>query len=189
MALLRKNVPNAHLLMLNALYPVPESAEEANASRAAIQALRLEDSVSLVTDFLDEPELLARLACADVIVYPYQQTQESASAAVKLGLSSLAPIAVTPLPIFADIATVTHRLPGMTPAAIATGLSEFFARPDRAEHRAELRHKQEAWVAAHAWPHLSARLDGLIRGELTTKFDLPSADPFPVPEVLSAAAK
>ncbi len=177
-ALLRENVPDAHLLMLNALYPVPESAAEANALRDTIQALHLEESVSLVTDFLDETELLARLACADVIVYPYQQTQESASAAVKLGLSSLAPIAVTPLPIFADIATVTHRLPGMTPVEIATGLSEFFARPDRAGFR----YRQQAWVAAHAWPNLSARLDGLIRGELMAKFDFPVASPLPIPE-------
>ena len=184
-ALLREQIPNVHLLMLNALYPVPESTEEANALREATLTRNLDECVTLVTDFLDEAELRARLACADIIVYPYQLTQESASAAVKLGLSSLVPIAVTPLPIFADIANVSHQLPGMAPAEIARGLSAFFERADRAELGA----KQQAWVAAHAWSNLSARLDGLIRGAVAAKSETPSVIERPFADFLPAAAK
>lgn len=162
-AVLAGQLPEAHLLMLNALYPVGESDAELQACREEIAELGLSGRVTLVSDFLDEADVLARLAAADVIVYPYQNTQESASAAVKMGLGSLAPVAVTPLPIFADIAPVSYALPGMTPADIAAGLAEFFADP--AGH-AGLIDRQKAWVAAHAWPKLSARLDDLIRGEL-----------------------
>jgi glycosyltransferase involved in cell wall biosynthesis len=163
LALLRTKVPRAHLLMLNALYPTAESAAELRACEEEIRRLDVEASVTLVTDFLDETEVVARLAAADVIVYPYQHTQESASAATKMGLGSLTPIAVTPLPIFADIASVSHTLPGTTPADIADGLATILA--DRIAKSA-LIDRQKAWVTAHSWPKLSTRLASLIRGEL-----------------------
>jgi glycosyltransferase involved in cell wall biosynthesis len=174
MARLRARVPNAHLLLLNALYPDAASQEELHACQERIDASRLVGHVTLVTDFLDADEVIARLAAADIIVYPYQQTQESASAAVKMGLSSLTPVAVTPLPIFADIAAVAYTLPGMAAADIAEGLGAFFAQSDHTV----LRERQKAWIEAHAWSNLSARLDGLIRGELRAKFDgSPDKDP------------
>jgi glycosyltransferase involved in cell wall biosynthesis len=162
-ALLQAKIPNAHLLLLNALYPVAESNEELRACQEEIYRLRVQDSVTLVTDFLEEGEVVTRLAAADIIVYPYQHTQESASAAVKMGLASLTPIAVTPLPIFADIAAVSHILPGMIAVDISDGLETLLAD---AAGKSVLTERQEAWVAAHAWSNLSARLDGLIRGEL-----------------------
>lgn len=164
-ALLRAKLPNIHLLMLNSLYPVPDSEAEARACQEEINRLGLKDDVTLVTDFLSEPEVLARLAAADIIAYPYRDTQESSSAAVRMGLSSLTPVAVTPVPIFADIAAVSHALSGPTPGDIADGLAGFIERADNIATA----DKQKAWVAAHAWPHLSARLDGLIRGELRAK--------------------
>lgn len=162
-ALLRAKIPKVHLLMLNTLYPVADSKEELCACQEEIHRVGVQDSVTLVTDFLEEGDVITRLAAADIVVYPYQHTHESASAAVKMGLASLTPIAVTPLPIFADIATVSHTLPGTTSVDIADGLATLLANP---AGNSALASRQKAWVAAHAWPKLSARLDGLIRGEL-----------------------
>lgn len=106
---------------------------------------------------------MARLAAADIIVYPYQLTQESASAAVKMGLGSLTPVAVTPLPIFSDVAAVSYRLPGTGPADIAEGLTAFLANTGCIT---SLLDRQKAWAQAHSWVAVSARLDGLIQGEL-----------------------
>jgi glycosyltransferase involved in cell wall biosynthesis len=161
-ALLRRTVPDAHLLMLNALYPVSVSDAELEAIQQDIATLGLADHVTLVTDFIDEASLLERLGAADLIVYPYQETQESASAAVRMGLASLTPVAVTPLPIFADVEGVAHRLPGLAPQDIAEGIATALLQADDAGFAA----RQADWVAAHAWPILSRRLDGLIRGEL-----------------------
>lgn len=161
-ALIRQRQRHAHLLMLNALYPVPQSAEEHQSCLAEIKALGLENCVTLITDYLPDHEVLARLQAADVVVFPYQHTQESASAAVRLGLASLVPVACTPLPIFDDVANATYQLPGITPEAIAGGIRTLLS--DEAL-RSELAAKQKAWLAAHAWPTLSRRLMGLIRGE------------------------
>jgi glycosyltransferase involved in cell wall biosynthesis len=162
-ALLLKARPDSHLLMLNALYPAPESDAECEVLKAEIAAAGLTAHVSLVTDFLPEADVIERLGAADVVVYPYQYTQESASAAVKIGLAALTPIACTPLDIFADISSVSYTLPGLTPDDIATGLKALLAKPDGL---ADLRDRQRKWVAAHEWSTLSRRLGNMIRGEV-----------------------
>jgi glycosyltransferase involved in cell wall biosynthesis len=162
-ALVHAKLPDTHLLMLNALYPVAASEEERDACLDEIRRLGIQYGVTLVTDFLDEGEVLARLAAATIVVYPYQRTQESASAAVKMGFASGAAVAVTPLPIFADVMTMSHVLPGTSPADIADGLMSLLSDPVR---RSVLQEQQRAWVAAHDWATLSDRLDGLIRGEV-----------------------
>ena len=162
-ALLRRTMPDLHLLMLNALYPVPESEAELRACRQDIARLGLQAHVTLETGFLTEEAVLARLGGADVVAYPYQHTQESASGAVKLGLAALVPVAITPLPIFSDIEHVCHALPGTTSEAIAEGLAALLG--DHAG-RAALQERQRTWAAAHGWAAISGRLDGLIRGTL-----------------------
>ena len=168
-ALLRETIEDAHLLMLNALYPVAHSEEEMHACLDELRRLDLRDNVTLVTDFLSEQDVVARLSAADVIVYPYQHTQESASAAVKMGLGSLTPIAVTPLPIFDDILNVSYVLPGTAPESIAEGLVALLSNSAGKSH---LMGRQRKWVEAHEWSAVSARLDGLIRGELDARVPL-----------------
>jgi glycosyltransferase involved in cell wall biosynthesis len=161
--LLHARRPDTHLLMLHALYPIGASEQERDVCLDEIHRLGVQDSVTLVTDFLDEAVVLARLAAADIVVYPYQHTQESASAAVKMGLGSGTAVAVTPLPIFADVAAISHPLPGTSPAEITEGLASLLSDPARL---AALAGPQRAWIAAHDWATVSARLDGMIRGEV-----------------------
>ncbi|MGK9234966.1 glycosyltransferase [Inquilinus limosus] len=161
-AALRRADGRYHLLMLNALYPGSESRGEHEACRQLIDRLGLAQHVTLITDFLDEATILAKLAAADVVVFPYQDTQESASGAVRLGLASSTPVAATPLPIFDDVSAVVERLPGCGPREIAAGIERLLADSRRLE---ELRAAQRNWVKALSWDELSMRLDGLIRGE------------------------
>jgi glycosyltransferase involved in cell wall biosynthesis len=165
-ALLRESVPNAHLLMLNALYPLPHSTLEHDAVLRQIIQLDLRQHVTMMTGFLNEREVIARLAATDLIVYPYQETQESASAAVKMGIASLTPIAVTPLPIFADVASVCHELPGIAPEDIARGIAALLADAPALD---DLRARQRAWVSSHSWPALSRRLTNMISSELRAR--------------------
>jgi glycosyltransferase involved in cell wall biosynthesis len=162
-ALLRQHVPGVYLMMLNARYPAAESDAEYHALSEMITKLNLSADVALVTEFLDEADVISRLATADVVVYPYQHTQESGSAAIKLGLASLAPVACTPLPIFDDGADVIHRLSGFTSSVIAADLVHFLTDTSGFSAR---RSRQREWVDSHAWPHLSQRLQDLIRGEV-----------------------
>ncbi|MDR6180810.1 glycosyltransferase involved in cell wall biosynthesis [Pseudomonas sp. SORGH_AS 211] len=144
-----------YLLLVNAQYPVPESAALAEECRQRIMALGLEGRAQLIDRFLDDRESLAWLSLAEVVVFPYQHTQESSSAAVRWGLLAGKPVLCTPLDIFEDVDEAVYRLPGTDAQAIAAGLREHLAagRPSR----------QGEWLRSHAWPAISTRIDGLFR--------------------------
>ncbi|HEY1908021.1 MAG TPA: hypothetical protein VGG91_18380, partial [Myxococcaceae bacterium] len=94
-------------------------------------------------------------------VFPYQQTAESSSAAVRVGLAARRPVACTPSEIFDDVRSVVHTLPGFDPASLARGLAELLGDPDRLASRQKA---QDAWLETHDWGVLARRLSGLLRG-------------------------
>ncbi|MGV8900572.1 MAG: glycosyltransferase [Burkholderiaceae bacterium] len=150
-----------HLLLVTALYPAQQSENEVNACRALVDKLSLKKRISFHTDFLSDADSLAYLQAADLIVYPYQATKESSSAAVRMGLASGRPVAVTPLTIFEDVADAVHILPGTDATAIAEGVSWILDNPEAI--RAKNLEAQQ-WVESRQWPQLSVRVLGLIDG-------------------------
>jgi glycosyltransferase involved in cell wall biosynthesis len=150
-----------HLLLVNALYPVPVSAEEKDACAALIDELGLAQRITFITDFLPDEECLALLRMADLIVFPYQRTQESSSAAVRMGLAAGRPVVVTPLSIFDDVAEAVHILSGVRIDDIAEGLHRLLIDPATVAAQME---KTARWTSARQWPKLSMRLLNLIDG-------------------------
>ena len=68
--------PDTHLLMVNALYPNPISQEVLARCEALIKKHKLTGHVTLITAFLDDADSLAWLDCADLVLFPYQNTAE-----------------------------------------------------------------------------------------------------------------
>lgn len=149
------------LLLVNALYPAPESKEEHKACVSLIDKLNLKSQVTFITDFLTDTHCVTTLQQADLIVFPYQQTQESASGAVNVGIASGRPVAVTPLGIFDDVADAVHHLPGADPQSIADGIHKLLQNPQLLSEQAE---RTQQWAASRQWPVLSVRLLNLIDG-------------------------
>lgn len=163
-ALLVQQGVDVRLSMINAEYPVDVSSDQIMQARAKIDALGLTGRVRMVTDFLREEDSLAELVQADVVVFPYQGTGESSSAAVRYGLASGRPVAVTPLAIFDDVGEIVHRLPGTTPADLAAGLSALVSAV-RANDAvvADTQARAARWRAEHSYPALSRRLENMTR--------------------------
>jgi len=164
LALLRDQGQDFDLRMVNAQYPVAASAEMIGAARQLIHRLGLDDHCQLHTDFLDDSHSLALLEECDLIVFPYQQTGESSSAAVRSGLASGRPVAVTPLAIFDDVAPAVLRLPGTSPAALAEGIAALW----QTGGDGSVLPPQEAadagrWRDQHRYSRLGNRLLGLCR--------------------------
>lgn len=160
-AMLADTRDDLHLLLLNALYPAPVSEAERERCRATIARLGLESRVTLINDFLPDDETLGWLQAADLLVFPYQQTQESSSAAVRWGLASGRPVLCTPLGIFDDVADAVGFLPSIHPEAMRAGMAEWL---DDEPRRRQLQNGAARWLNAHDWPRLSQRLKGLITG-------------------------
>ena len=91
-----------------------------------IKELNLEDLVSIVTDYMSDEDTLNELCMFDCLVFPYQKSNESSSAAVRQGLASLRPVLVSNLDIFDDVSDLVNFLPGKTPKDIADGLFNWF---------------------------------------------------------------
>lgn len=158
-AQLAKKDETLHLLLLNSLYPIIDSEQEKQACDALIDKLGIAKRVTFITDFLPDTECLARLQTADLIVYPYQHTQESASGAVRIGLAAGRPVAVTPLPIFDDVAGAVHVLLGTDSEALANGIKRLLTDPEEISRQMA---KTQQWVASREWALLSVRLLNLI---------------------------
>lgn len=156
--LLHQQQPDSHLLLVTAEYPAPISHQEVVECSALISALQLDAHVTLITDFLEHEQSLAWMSMADCIVFPYQDTQESASGAVRWGLATEKPVFCTPLGIFEDVADAVNFLPGTSAEQIATGLQTALA--DK-EQLTELKQRQLEWLNQHDWNKVSRRLRNL----------------------------
>lgn len=154
---------NVNLHMLNAEYPAEISALEIKDALHLIDSLSMQQNVALDTSYSSDSNCLEKLSAMDFVVYPYQSTGESSSAAVRLGLASGAPVLVTPLPIFDDVSSVTFRLPGESSEMIYKGLHEFikkYHKKDQALRNIE--NNSISWRDQHQFSKLGIRLYGMI---------------------------
>lgn len=158
-AALGSGVPTVKLLLVNAEYPIPESRALIEEARDLIKEFGMEARALIVSDYLTDEESIGYLSQADLIVFPYQQTTEPASAAVRLGIASGVPVAVTPIDIFGDVGAIVHRLPGMGVEDIAKGLRGL--REDIATKKSTIelvRRNSEQWLQTHDYASLSRYL-------------------------------
>ncbi|MCK9510957.1 MAG: glycosyltransferase [Pigmentiphaga sp.] len=153
--------PDLHLLLVCALYPNDSSRREKADCEALIGALGLQGRVTMINDFLPDAESLAWLQMADVIVFPYQYTQESSSAAVRGGLAAGRPVLATPLDIFDDVAGGVEFLSGTDAETMAVDLEAWLRDGEALEG---LRLKGVRWCDARRWSRVSTRLLNLIDG-------------------------
>jgi len=154
-----KTYPQIHLLLINAIYPITESAKLKSECIQLIDELNLTGKITLITEYLTDEESILLLKCADLIVFPYQNTQESSSAAIRHGIASLKPVACTPISIFSDVDNVVHFLPGNSPELLAKGITHLLENPIVRNSKEQT---QKKWVKEHSWDDLTKRLENII---------------------------
>jgi hypothetical protein len=153
--------------MVNAQYPITASAELIEQAKQKVSSLGLEHAIELETTFLSDQDSFTLLNQADMTVFPYQETGESASGAVRYGMALDKPVAVTPLPIFADIQGAVHVLPGFDAVAIAAGLEDLMQGIQNGAPKVlAIRQQAEHWRSSHLYRYLAQRLHGVLRAAL-----------------------
>lgn len=158
-SLLKREGNPVHLRMLNAESPHPYSAPVVQKIKEAIVHFGLQDEVELHTEFLDDEVCLALLSEAEILVNPYQQSGESASGAVRYGLTSGRPVTVTPLPLFDDLGDAVFRMPGTTPSEIAEGIAsalEHLKKESKTARRVQ--NAARKWIEEHDYSRQNALL-------------------------------
>jgi len=153
-----------HLLMLNAEYPVPQSAHIIKQAKQCIQDNGLNDKITLKTDFLDDEISLSYLSKIDLMVFAYQETGEAASGAVRYGITVQKPIAITPLDIFSDIKSHCFQLPGVTQQDITSGLQQLITQiKQQSPEIIKQQQLQAEWYHAHTYSVLARRYYNMMQ--------------------------
>ena len=129
-----------------------------------VEQLDLSDLVEINTDYLPEEETLLTLSNSDLIVFPYQNTNESSSAAVRQGIASGTPVAVTPLHIFDDVLKVVKVFSSSSIDDIANGILDFYIKTHIGSYSTDQIESRKDWINQHSFSNLAVRLQGMIRG-------------------------
>jgi len=162
-SLLLRDGIDVRLIMVNAEYPVPESGNLISEAKRRVSFHGLEESVELSTGFLRDEESLSLLSDADLIVFPYQFSGESVSGAVRYGIVSERPVAVTPLPIFDDVRPAVFYLPGSSPEQMKEGIAKLIRDIAHTEtYVAEKMESAAVWRESHRYSRVGKRLFEII---------------------------
>lgn len=162
--LLRERGRKVRLKMVNAEYPAPESISLVAHLKEKIANHGLGAHVEMHNQFLSDEDSLALLTDADLVVFPYQHTEESASGAVRYGMAVERPVAVTPLPIFDDLHGATFRLPGTSPTDLANGIaSALDALATATPELARIEENAERWREQHDYQVVGRRLFNICK--------------------------
>lgn len=147
------------LELFNALYPAEVSEQERAKCATLIEYSGYAASIGLHTAYQENEQSLAALAACDLVVFPYQKSRESSSAAVRMGLASGRPVVCTPMNVFGDVADIVYFLPGTSPQAMAEGLLELVLDPTKL---LATQQSHQQWLQAHAWERVAQRLDAML---------------------------
>ena len=173
MSLLREKQISIKLLMLNAEYPVNESKNIIEMAKNKITELNLQSEISLHTVYTSDEESLEKLSHVDLVIFPYQQTGESSSAAVRYGIASGRPVAVTPLEIFDDVKSAVHFLSGLSSIDIADSLFEFISKMNKSRMKKSLVELNAAkWKKENSYSRVSLRLWQMLLAMHSSEMEL-----------------
>ena len=149
------------LVMMNAKYPLDISKELIETLKQRSKELGLEDRVEIISEYLPEEESLERLYQADWVVFPYQDTGESSSAAVRYAIASGSKVAVTPLDIFDDLQGSVYKMGGCDVQSIANSLGLLL--DGKAEDEvANIEKVANRWREEHRYHKVSKRLYNML---------------------------
>ena len=157
--LMRVTKRPVYLLALNSIMD-SRSEQLIEQCREKSHEFGVESQIKWFTEYLPISKCQQLLSAADYIVFPYKHTRESASAAVTVGLATLKPVLVSPLPIFSDLTDVTYKMQGHGPSDI---LNAVVALQNEPKQISELRVRQKKWLSERDWNVLSQRLNSIIQ--------------------------
>ena len=161
--ILAKKDGRIRLKLVNSEYPVAASGELISLIKQYIEDHDLGDRAEIISSYLTDEASLQHLAKCHLVVFPYQESGESSSAAVRHGLAARRPVAVTPLSIFDDVGDAVFRLVGTSIDDIHSGIMDLMQDiEDRSVRYQSHMKAAEIWRAQHAYPDIARRFQNML---------------------------
>lgn len=124
------------------------------------QSYQLETKLHFHVEYLDDAELQAELAHADLVVFNQQQPGQSPQRCISLALASGKAIAMTREAGFDDYSLYSELLPTGDSHALALALLQLMSRP-ATKHQAILN-----WQKSRSWHELANRFINMLEGQI-----------------------
>ncbi|WP_068094691.1 glycosyltransferase [Novosphingobium rosa] len=158
-----RNQP-VRLRLVNSEHPASVSGDLLKNLYDLCQVLGLGDQVEFHNHFLKDEDSLDLLSEANLVVFAYQNTAESASGAVRYGMTANQPVAVTPIPIFDDLQNSVYRFSGTSPEAIADGIERILASIENRDDEYKLvSERASSWRKEHDYRRVAKRLRNICK--------------------------
>lgn len=163
MKIIQKSGIKIKLSMYNAEYSIPESDELIAEAKELIKKNHLDDAISLDTSYHCDDAIAEKLSTCDLMIFPYQKSDESSSAAVRSALGLSLPILVTPLEIFDEIKCLSNRTEGFSPQHIAdaviNSLKNLYGELNQYQSFLD---KLDDWKSEYSFSSIGYQLEGMI---------------------------
>jgi glycosyltransferase involved in cell wall biosynthesis len=160
-AQLRHRWPGVRLRLVTAEFPDQKSRDTLIGLRHLVAELGLTDAVEWHTSFLPVEEIQDLLSGCDLLVLPYDQSQDSASGAARICLSSLAPTLATRVKIFEEMQHAFATIDGNDPDNLAEDIATLLSQ---SEMRLAVQNKMAAWLSDFDWTAMMDLTIGMISG-------------------------
>jgi glycosyltransferase involved in cell wall biosynthesis len=116
---------NIELFMYNAEYPSAVSKNIIEIAKEKIKKCENRNRIHLDIGFYSDDKSFKQLSDVDILVYPYQQSNESASGAVRYGIAAGVIVLVTPLSVFSNVEPAVAQLSGFDPQSISLDILKY----------------------------------------------------------------
>ena len=164
----RRFCPQMKLKLLNCAQPDDASRRCRSIVETLIEHLGISDSVTARFDFIPEDELVGELADCDVLAFPYGHSNETATGAARIAISSDRPLLCSRSPVLRDLWPVSHVLRTDEIDCITEALVSLAQNADLRTLHDPMRRKLAGW---YAYPRLAERYAGHIEKHLRNDHD------------------
>ena len=165
-AILRREWPDLRLRLVNARFPNPEHEGAVDECMELARELGIEDAIEWHLDFLPTDRIEALLSGCDLIVLPYDDSDDSVSGAVRTALASMVPLVATRVKIFGDLGAAVGWADSNDPGVLAEIIAPLLRSPEK---RREIQAGMHAWLAMHDWQRMAATLENMLHGLVRQK--------------------
>jgi glycosyltransferase involved in cell wall biosynthesis len=150
LALLRQRYPHARYRGWHATYSGEGSSDYLRACLGEAERLGISDAVEIDTRFLPIDEVTSMLHKVDIVLLPYDPSDEGASAAARIAIAAARPTVTSPSAIFSSLSKVVRIADEHSASAYATAITQI---ANNAELAAEMRVNARAWAIQHNYRH------------------------------------
>lgn len=140
---LKEQYPDILYFMVCSLYESENSKRYLEECKRAVCTLGLQENVLLIHNFLKPEESMKLLQACDILLLPYDKTNESASGAVRFCVAANRPIITTQQDIFLEYEDCTYQIKENSPRKIVKAVNTLMNEQIQKEYLEKISKKAE----------------------------------------------